>query len=100
MDNIVEQELQRTYTMALKVQRACTMALKKFGVPAQTIKAVEELAELQQALCKKILGEKSNITEELADVFIMCEQIKCAYVDPDELDIMIDAKLNRLNKMF
>ena len=63
-----------------------------YGIDIQTIKTVEELAELQQALCKLNiaieLGEedreilvqlKKNLTEEIADVMIMLDQICYLY---------------------
>ena len=42
-----------------------------YGKEHQTIKAIEELAELIQALAK---GDTDNIKEEIADVRVMLEQ--------------------------
>ena len=47
-----------------------------YGKEHQTIKAIEELAELIQALAKE---DVENIKEELADVMVMLEQIKYLY---------------------
>ena len=47
-----------------------------YGKEHQTIKAIEELAELIQALAK---GDIENIKEEIADVRVMLEQIEYLY---------------------
>ena len=47
-----------------------------YGKKHQTIKAIEELAELIQALAK---GDIENIKEEIADVRVMLEQIEYLY---------------------
>lgn len=44
-----------------------------YGNEHQTVKAMEELAELIQALAR---GDEANIKEEMADVFVMLEQLK------------------------
>ena len=53
------------------------MALDTWGPVDQTVVANEELAELQQALCKSLRGcdNKDNIAEEIADVRIMLAQM-------------------------
>ena len=60
-------------------------AIKIYGPMAQTVKAIEELSELQQALSRivitdltgiKFTPEQINIDEEMADVEIMLEQLK------------------------
>ena len=49
-----------------------------YGVNNQIIIAVEELSELQKELCKALRGKKKlvAISEEMADVEIMLEQLK------------------------
>lgn len=47
-----------------------------YGKEHQTIKTMEELAELIQALARE---DVENIKEELADVMVMLEQIKYLY---------------------
>lgn len=47
-----------------------------YGKKHQTIKTMEELAELIQALAR---GDEDNIKEEMADVMVMLEQIKYLY---------------------
>ena len=61
-------------------------AAEKYGSGGQTIKCIEELSELQKELCKALLGEKNRgrIAEELADAYIMIEQMVGIY-DCEEL---------------
>ena len=51
-------------------------ALDKYGAQMQETICIEELSELQKALCKNIRGKGSmeDISEEIADVQIMCER--------------------------
>src|SRR5680860_504054 len=77
------------------------LALKKYGIEKQMIKCIEELSELQKELCKHSLGQGSieHITEEIADVEIMLEQMKIGLcVDVLDLDDVRTRKLDRLSK--
>ena len=51
--------------------------IEKFG-EKQVVVAIEELSELQKELCKTLRGKADidHITEELADVWIMFQQMK------------------------
>lgn len=71
-----------------------------FGVESQTIKAVEELAELSVELCKALNGQASihDIVSEIADVSIMVAQLKIIY-GVGLVDIQMDIKLRRLKAM-
>jgi len=51
-------------------------AIKTYGEREQEEVAIEELAELIQAISHKHRGRKHNIAEEIADVEIMIEQLK------------------------
>ena len=63
------------------------------GKEHQTIKAIEELAELIQALAK---GDTENIKEEIADVRVMLEQIEYLYgISDDAITLRMCAKLWR-----
>jgi NTP pyrophosphatase (non-canonical NTP hydrolase) len=66
-------------------------ALNHFGIDAQKIKAIEEMAELTQAICKD-----TNIAEEIADVSILLEQLKIVYPDWESYKVK---KLNRLKSL-
>ena len=64
----------------------------------QLIVAIEELSELQKELCKNLRGNinKENIIEELADVYIMLDQIKVYFsITCNEVKEMIDKKIER-----
>lgn len=73
-------------------------AIEVYGSDAQEIQAIEELAELIQAISYKRRGREDNIAEEIADVEIMLEQLKiinnCAW----EVDYYKDEKLRRLSE--
>lgn len=53
-------------------------ALEKFGWEAQRLVLLEEMAELQDAVCKEVRERDvaEHIAEEVADVEIMLEQVK------------------------
>lgn len=76
-------------------------AINHYGADAQIAKAVEELAELQQALCKYLCTRsesvRDNIIEEIADVEIMLQQIKMIFnINQSEVENVKDFKLSRL----
>lgn len=76
-------------------------AIEKYGKTAQTLMFFEEVAELEKELCKNNRGEDNitQITEEIADVLIMLEQVKMMYgIESDFIDYFIDFKLERLEK--
>lgn len=77
-----------------------TAALNRWGSAMQTVVAIEEMAELQKELCKYIRG-KGNveaIAEEIADVYIMLQQMEMLHgIECQVLDWRI-AKLMRLEK--
>jgi protein tyrosine phosphatase len=68
----------------------------KYG-DMQVIVAIEELSELQKELCKLLRnkGKKENIIEEVADVTIMLEQIKFFFNIDDEVEKIVDEKIER-----
>lgn len=73
-------------------------AMDTYGLENQTRMVFEEMAELQKELCKALRGfiNTKNISEEIADVEIMLEQMKEYY----KLYLMVEeiktSKLNRL----
>lgn len=52
-------------------------AIESFGEFNQILKSIEELSELQRALCRYLITgyEDPNIAEELADTWIMMSQL-------------------------
>jgi NTP pyrophosphatase (non-canonical NTP hydrolase) len=82
-----------------KVAEICAQAVDIYGVEAQTWMAIEEMAELLNALAKHRRNRVSreNICEEIADVSIM--MIQLAYIfGVDEVNEFIEEKINRLEK--
>lgn len=73
-------------------------AIKKFGIRPQVIVAIEELAELQKELTKRLRGKGKveALHEEMADVSIMLNQLELIFGDPIEEEI---AKLERLERL-
>ena len=75
--------------------------INKYG-EKQVIVAIEELSELQKELCKNIRGRKNQLalTEEIADVLIMVEQM-IVYFGIAEVDVMAikQVKLERTKRL-
>lgn len=74
-------------------------AIEKFGRNAQMIVAIEELSELQKELTKALRNKAkiSSIIEEMADVYIMLEQLFWIFnIQDKEIKEMIDEKNARL----
>lgn len=71
-------------------------ALSKFGENAQKEILIEEMAELTQAILKDRRGRESNISEEIADVQIVLDQIKLLHPDWKTWE---QIKLKRLEEM-
>ena len=73
-------------------------AVRTYGKQPQLVMAMEEMSELTKELSKNIRGEKnvSAISEEIADVEIMLEQLKVIYGNRAEVDRVRGEKLERL----
>lgn len=74
-------------------------ALKTFGDDAQIWMAIEEMAELNNALAKKVRGRTGwrDVAEEVADVFIMMQQLAIMAYSP-WVQATINEKIERLSK--
>lgn len=57
----------------------CKKAIDNFGEAMQKVVVMEELAELIIALVNALLSKPNNIEEEVADVEIMCMQLRLMY---------------------
>lgn len=69
-----------------------------YGKESQTIVAIEELSELQKELTKALRGKGSyvHITEEIADVMVMINQLRILYgISDSELMKVFDEKVER-----
>lgn len=75
-------------------------AVHTYGKTSQLMVAVEEMAELSKELSKNYRGEDnvSAISEEMADVEIMLEQLKLIFGNRAEVDIIRADKLFRLSE--
>lgn len=76
-------------------------AINLFGNHAQIDMAIEEMSELTKELLKNRRGNenRSKIADEMADVYIMLEQLKFIFgVDETELKVNAEFKLQRLNE--
>ena len=81
-----------------KKSKIINQAIDIFGTQNQIYVAIEELSELTKELCKylRYLGDTKNISEEMADVIIMIEQLKIIFNNESEIDKWVDKKLERL----
>ena len=72
-----------------------------FGEEKQKIKAIEELSELEKELCKNLNGlpNIAAITEEMADVSIMLDQLKIIFNNEKEMQQKVAEKIERTYKM-
>lgn len=68
-----------------------------YGIENQALQTVEECSELIVAIMNKRRdkGTVDDIVDEIADVEIMCEQMRYAYNCTDKVDERIKQKLER-----
>jgi NTP pyrophosphatase (non-canonical NTP hydrolase) len=79
--------------MTEQQQRICLRAIDHFGIRHQKKKLIEEMGELQTEICRE-QDARTNIEkvrEELADVIIMCQQMRLIYGAAD-VDRWIEKK--------
>lgn len=75
----------------------CRSIANHYGKEHQVLIAIEEMSELTKELCKyfRRYDRKKEIIEEVADAQIMLEQIIELFGINNEVDRMVDYKLNR-----
>ena len=76
-------------------------AIETYGKDMQLNVAVEELSELIKEICKNKRGadNRNNIIEEMADCYIMLEQIAIIFkIRNYQINAVIDTKLDRLER--
>ena len=75
-------------------------ALDTWGGDAQSLCLLEELAELQDALCKHKRGRRTtaDIAEEIADVGIMLDQMKLYFRVEEEVKAQRARKTARVEE--
>lgn len=74
-------------------------AIDTYGKDMQLTVAVEELSELIKEICKNKRGRdnRDNIIEEMADCYIMLEQLAIIYgIRLNEIVAMMYSKMQRL----
>lgn len=78
----------------------CKRAVDVYGKEHQLIICMEEMAELTKELTKNLRGRRNlqDISEEVADVEIMLEQVKVIFDLKEEVSEAKEAKLLRLQK--
>ena len=79
----------------------CRAALEAFGAEAQITMVFEEMAELQDVLCKFLRGRvdedtRTHIAEEIADVEIMLQQMVMLFGCAGQVETFRRYKLERL----
>ena len=75
-----------------------SLARDKWGDDAQLTVAIEELSELIKEICKikRGIGDDVTLAEEIADVEIMCEQLRYIFNIDLAVDTWKESKLTRL----
>lgn len=87
-----------------KKDKILTRAITQNGTIFQSVIAMEECAELSQAISKYIRepeakGARNHLVEEMADIMICLDQLKKMYqVTDEELNHWTESKLNRLEE--
>ena len=84
----------RPQVSAYKVQKT----IHHYGAENQQIVAMEELSELIKEISKMLRGkgDKEHLTEEIADVFVIIEDLQQIHLIPDEkIQEWIDKKIDR-----
>lgn len=75
--------------------------LNHYGMKHQSLKCAEEMAELQVLILQDANSDYKkvpivDIVEEVADVYIMLEQVKMIYhITDDDIKRIVDYKLKR-----
>ena len=79
--------------------RVFESAIIQWGVDSQLNQAIEECAELIQAINKfRRNNDRDNLLEEIADVEIMIGQLKIILNDSASIGNIVDSKINKLNR--
>ena len=75
--------------------------IKHYGKEIQTFVAIEEMSELMKELSKDMRGEQNRdqIIEELADVYIMLDQIQIMHdIDLNDVFKVMNKKCDRIRE--
>lgn len=84
-------------------QKTLQKAINWYGADKQMLIAIEELSELQKAIVKyfrKPTEETRNdISEEIADVYVMLKQLEIMHKNDTDIQKNIDYKIKRLQEI-
>lgn len=99
-EDIIITKPQPDYFKIPEFKERCQKILNYYGVELQITQTSQELSELNIELTKYIVNpkncHKSNILDELADVYIMLQQMKLTFnISEYEMGKKIDEKLTR-----
>ena len=75
-------------------------AIETYGAEAQLNMAIEELSELIKEVCKhkRYANNRAAIMEEMADCYIMLEQMKMIFgLSEEDIEKQMTKKINRLS---
>lgn len=75
-------------------------AICKWGEEMQLTVAIEEMSELTKEICKHFRGQDNfdAISEEMADVYIMLEQMKMIFGNEEDVARWMHTKAARLRE--
>ena len=77
-------------------------AIDLYGRNAQIACVIEELAELQQVLCKYQRGQnppRERLIEEFGDVVVVLDMLSALFmIYREEIEPVVDAKVQRLSE--
>lgn len=73
-------------------------AIERYGAKSQINMAIEEMSELTKELCKHLRGRenRNHISEEIADVAIMLQQLVTIFDCEKDVERWGDKKIGRL----
>ena len=86
--------------MTSQERKVFQQAIDTWGADAQSLCLLEEMAELQDALCKFKRGRRTaeDIAEEIADVGIMLDQAKLIFHIEEEVEAQRARKVARVEE--
>lgn len=83
-------------------QKTLQKAINWYGADKQMLIVIEELSELQKAIVKHFRKPTeetiSDISEEMADVYVMLKQLELMHKNDTEVQKNIDYKIKRLQE--
>lgn len=83
------------------MKKTLNQAIEMYGVDMQLNIAIEELSELTKEICKYKRGADNieNITEEMADCYIMLKQLELIFqIDVTAINNEMNKKIERLKE--